>query len=246
MPRLRADVLLVERGLCESREQARRLILAGQVRRGPDQVVRKASELLAADAPLVVDAGDPYVSRAAGKLLPALDAWLPDLSGLIALDIGASTGGFTDLMLQRGAAKVHAVDVGHGQLHARLRGDPRVTVHEGVNARLLTPDFLDAPVDVVTVDVSFISTTLILPAVAPLLRPGGHAFVLVKPQFEAGRGEVGKGGVVRDDAVRQACLDKVVACAQGPCGWACLGHLDSPVPGPKGNREIVAAFRSAP
>jgi len=242
--RMRADLLLVERGLCASREQAQRLILAGKVRSGPDRVVGKAAEMLPADAPLAVEAGDPYVSRAAGKLLPALDAWLPDLSGLVALDIGASTGGFTDLMLQRGAACVHAVDVGHGQLHARLRGDPRVVVHEGVNARLLPAGFLAAPADVATVDVSFISATLVLPALAPLLRAGGHAFVLVKPQFEAGRGQVGKGGVVRDDAVRQACLEKVVACAREACAWTFLGAHDSPVAGPKGNREIVACFRA--
>lgn len=241
--RLRVDQLLAERGLCESREQARRLILAGKVRLGPDRVVQKPSEMLPPDAPLEIEAPDPYVSRGAGKLLPALDAWLPDLNGLTALDIGASTGGFTDLMLQRGAVKVYAVDVGHGQLHARLRGDPRVVVHEGVNARHLTSDFLPAPVDVVAIDVSFISVTLILPAIDPWLKPGGHAFLLVKPQFEAGKHEVGKGGVVRDDAVRRACLEKVANFACRECRWTRLGDIDSPVIGPKGNREIIAGFR---
>jgi len=242
--RVRADLLLAERGLCESREQARRLILAGKVRIGADRLVAKAAELLAPDVELSVAAVPQFASRAAGKLAPALDAWLPDLTGLTALDVGAATGGFTDLMLQRGVVRVYALDVGRGQLHPKLRSDPRVTLYEGVNARYLSPDFLPEPVAVITVDVSFISVTLLLPALAPLLRPGGHAFVLVKPQFEAGRAEVGKGGVVRDDAVRFACLERVSACALRHCGWSRLGFIESPVHGPKGNREIIAGFRA--
>jgi 23S rRNA (cytidine1920-2'-O)/16S rRNA (cytidine1409-2'-O)-methyltransferase len=161
----------------------------------------------------------------------------------VCADLGASTGGFTDLLLQRGAARVHAVDVGYGQLHARLRSDPRVVVHERVNARHLTPADLGEPIALVTADLSFISLRLVLPAIRALLRPGGIAVLLVKPQFEAGKGEVGKGGVVRDDAKRRAVLEEVVAAAAGR-GFEVVGSTESPIEGPAGNREWLLVLRA--
>lgn len=242
--KIRADLALVERGFCESRERAKRLVLAGRARIGTDHVIAKPSDLVAADADLRVQASDPYVSRGAYKLLPALDKHLPRLDGLVVLDVGASTGGFTDLALQRGAATVHAVDAGHGQLHWKLRQDPRVICHERVNARNLAPDFLPNPVDAVVMDVSFISVTKIIPAVAPLLKSGGWAFILIKPQFEAGRGEVGKGGVVRDPAVRARCVDRVAEFAENHSHWTLIDVIIPDITGPKGNVEPMVVFQS--
>lgn len=244
MARVRADILLVRRELCESRTQAQRLIMAGQVRCGPDRVVRKASEELPEDAELSVAQTCPYVSRGAYKLLPALERFLRSLPPqCVVLDVGASTGGFTDLLLQRGAVRSYAVDVGHGQLHYRLRQDPRVVVLERVNARHLGEEQIPEPIDVLVMDVSFISVRCVLPAAAGLLKPGGHAFVLVKPQFEAQRHEVGRGGVVRDDAVRARCVAQVCEFARTELGWTVLGTVESPIAGPKGNREVVMAAR---
>ena len=226
----RLDLLLVERGLAESRAQARALVMAGLVP-GHD----KAGELVAEDAPLEVTARPPYVSRAGLKLANALDAFAIDVAGLDCLDVGASTGGFTDVLLQRGAARVIALDVGRGLLHAKLRSDPRVTVLERVNARTLT-ELPFAP-SLVTCDVSFISATLALPPALRLAAPGWRALVLVKPQFEAGRAEVGR-GVVRDPAVRARAV-RDVAEALLPSGGEPRGVVDSGVPGPKGNREFV-------
>ena len=240
----RADIRLVELGLCESRAQAKRLIMAGQVRIGSDHVVHKPNEQVDEDTILRVETPSPYVSRGAEKLLPALDKFLPDLAGLTALDLGASTGGFTDLMLQRGAVKVYAVDVGYGQLHGKLRNDTRVICLERVNARRLSHDQIPEAVDIITADVSFISLRKVLPAAAQFLKAGGYAFVLVKPQFEASRHEVGKGGVVRDPEVRQRCVEEIRSFAGEELQWQCLDTIPSPIQGPKGNQEYICAFRT--
>ena len=184
----------------------------------------------------------PYVSRGGLKLEAALRHFQLDVRGAVCADVGASTGGFTDCLLQAGAAKVHALDVGRGQLHARLRSDPRVVLHEGVNARHLASSDLPESVSVLVLDVSFISLTQVLPATVPFLRPGGVTVALVKPQFEAGRGQVGKGGVVRDDAVRAEAVARVRACIEN-LGLLPVGMLDSPIHGPAGNREILLVAR---
>jgi 23S rRNA (cytidine1920-2'-O)/16S rRNA (cytidine1409-2'-O)-methyltransferase len=230
LPKKRLDVLLVERGLADSRAQAQALVMAGRV---PGH--SKAGEQVAIDAPLEVTAPPPYVSRAGHKLAHALDAFGVDVAGLDALDVGASTGGFTDVLLQRGAARVIALDVGHGQLHERLRADPRVTVLERVNARELTG--LPFAPQLITCDVSFISVRLALPPALRLAAAGWQALVLVKPQFEAGRADAPK-GVVRDAAVQRrvigAVADSLLAAGAEP-----RGVVDSGLPGPKGNREFV-------
>ena len=228
--RKRLDVLLVERGLAESRAQAQALVMSGGVpgHAKPGEQVDEAAVLEVTEPP-------PYVSRAGHKLAHALDAFGIDVAGLDALDVGASTGGFTDVLLQRGAARVVALDVGYGQLHAKLRGDPRVTVLERVNARSLT-ELPFAP-QLVTCDVSFISVRLALPPALALAAPGWRALVLVKPQFEAGRAEVPK-GVVRDDAVRRRVVREVAEALLASGGEPC-GVVDSGLPGPKGNHEYV-------
>jgi 23S rRNA (cytidine1920-2'-O)/16S rRNA (cytidine1409-2'-O)-methyltransferase len=225
----RLDVLLVERGLAESRAQAQALVLAGLV---PGHA--KAGEQVDEDAELAVEQPPPFVSRGGEKLRNALDDFGLDVTGADCLDVGASTGGFTDCLLQRGAARVVAVDVGHGQLHPKLRGDPRVTVLERTNARSL--DSLPFAPGVVTCDVSFISLRIVLPPVLALAAPGWHAVALVKPQFEAGRAEVPK-GVVRDPEVRRRVLRELAAAAPG-FGAEVAGVVDSGLPGPKGNREF--------
>ncbi len=243
MPKLRADLLLVEQGLAESRGQAQKLIMAGLVRATADHVVQRSSDTFESGTLLSVDQPLQYVSRGAEKLLPALERHLPDLTGLIGLDIGASTGGFTDLMLQRGAVKVYAVDAGHGQLHWKLRQDPRVINLENTNARYLSTTEVPEPAQVLTMDVSFISVTKVLPAAAALLASGAWAFVLVKPQFEAERHEIAKGGVVRDDTVRERVAAEVSAFVRETLGWQHLDTMPSPIAGPKGNREIVIVCR---
>jgi 23S rRNA (cytidine1920-2'-O)/16S rRNA (cytidine1409-2'-O)-methyltransferase len=230
LPRKRLDLLLVERGLAESRAQAQALVIAGRV---PGHA--KPGEQVDEDAPLSVDAPPPYVSRAGHKLANALDAFGVDVRGLDALDLGASTGGFTDVLLQRGAARVVALDVGYGQLHSKIRDDPRVTVLERVNARSLT-ELPFAP-QLVTCDVSFISVKLALPPALALAAAGWRALVLVKPQFEAGRAEAPK-GVVRDPAVRARAV-REVAEALLASGAEPVGVVDSGLPGPKGNHEFV-------
>jgi 23S rRNA (cytidine1920-2'-O)/16S rRNA (cytidine1409-2'-O)-methyltransferase len=191
----------------------------------------------------IVLAGPPprFVSRGGEKLAAALDHFAVDVAGLRCLDAGASTGGFTDCLLQRGAASVVAVDVGHGQLDWSLRNDPRVTVREGLNLRHATPGDLDGPFPVVTADLSFISLRVVGPALASLVAPGGDAIVLVKPQFEAGRGEVGKGGVVTDPAVHRRVVDEVTASFEA-LGWRCAGVMESPLKGPAGNTEFLGHF----
>jgi 23S rRNA (cytidine1920-2'-O)/16S rRNA (cytidine1409-2'-O)-methyltransferase len=236
--RQRIDLLLVERGFAESRAKAQALVMAGAVVVGEARV-DKPGALVDPAAPIRLKedaAPQRYVSRGAQKLEKALEVFPVDPRGATCADLGASTGGFTDLLLQRGAAKVYAVDVGYGQLHARLRGDARVVVRERENARALTAETLGERVDLVTGDLSFISLRLVLPAVKAILRPGGHALLLVKPQFEVGKGEVGKGGVVRDDAKRRAALEAVAAAAR-ELGFEVLGHAESPIEGPAGNRE---------
>ncbi|MFL5943740.1 MAG: TlyA family RNA methyltransferase [Gaiellaceae bacterium] len=226
----RLDLLLVERGLAESRAQAQALVMAGLVP-GYD----KPGQQVAEDAELVVERGREYVSRGGEKLAHGLDLLGVDPAGLDCVDVGASTGGFTDVLLQRGAARVIALDVGYGQLHPRLRGDARVTVLERTNARTLA-GLRFAP-QLAVCDVSFISVRLALPPVLRLCSPGWQAVVLVKPQFEAGRADVGKGGVVRDDEVRRRVVREVAEAALS-WGASIRGVVDSGLPGPKGNREI--------
>lgn len=236
----RLDLLLVTRGLAASRERARALILAGQVRVNGTQV-SKAGTAVDPHADIALAQPDhPYVGRGGVKLAHALEVFHIDPAGALALDVGASTGGFTDLLLQRGAARVVALDVGHGQLDWRLRNDPRVTVIERVNARTLTrrelPDETQA-FDIITVDVSFISLTQVLPALAPLLGPDGRLIALVKPQFEAGRDEVGKGGIVRDETVQARVIEEVTGAANR-LGLVRAGLAESPITGAEGNREF--------
>ena len=241
--KLRLDRVLVERGLAESRTRAEALILAGRVRvEGHESV--KPGTAVAPDTEVSVAAPEhPWVSRGGVKLAAALDHFGIDPSGRVCLDVGASTGGFTDVLLSRGARTVYAVDVGYGQLHAKLRSDPRVVLLEKVNARYLSRTEVPVRVEVLVADVSFISLALILPAAAPLLRPGGEAVLLVKPQFEAERGEVGKGGIVRDEAVRGRAVARVVAAAEAQ-GLVLLGVVPSPITGADGNVEFLAAFRA--
>jgi 23S rRNA (cytidine1920-2'-O)/16S rRNA (cytidine1409-2'-O)-methyltransferase len=234
----RLDVLLVERGLAESRAQAQALILAGLV---PGH--SKAGEQVDESARLEVERGPRFVSRGGEKLEHALDVFGVDPAGIDCIDVGASTGGFTDVLLQRGAARVIALDVGYGQLHPRLRDDPRVTVLERVNAREAAG--LPYAPELVVCDVSFISVTTALPPVLALSKPGWTAMVLVKPQFEAGRGEVGRGGVVTSRATRTRVVREV---AQAALGWAAevAGVVDSGLPGPKGNRELFLYLVNRP
>ena len=240
----RLDTLLVERGLAASRERARALILAGEVR-VDGHPATKAGMPVTDDAEITLATADhPYVGRGGIKLAYALDTFAIDVTGRLALDIGASTGGFTDVLLQRGAARVVALDVGHNQLDWKLRSDPRVVVMERVNARTLTA--ADLPQDtrafgIVTIDVSFISLRHILPVVPPLLLPAGDVVALVKPQFESRREEVGKGGIIRDERVRARVLDEVTAAAD-TLGLTRRGLVESPITGAEGNREYLAWF----
>ena len=238
----RLDVLLVDRGLAPSRERARALILAGQVT-VDGRVVSKAGTAIPIAAAVALAAPDhPYVGRGGVKLAHALDVFGVDPRGRDALDVGASTGGFTDVLLQRGAARVVALDVGHGQLDWRLRNDPRVIVREGVNARALTPDDVPFRVTLVTIDVAFISLAHILPALPPVLEPGADIVALVKPQFEAGREDVGRRGLVTDPAVHDAVLARVTAAAAA-VGFARLAMTPSPITGATGNQEYFLHLR---
>jgi 23S rRNA (cytidine1920-2'-O)/16S rRNA (cytidine1409-2'-O)-methyltransferase len=234
--RVRLDELLVSRGLAQSRAEAARLILAGQVRL-PGGVAPKAGRLVAPDTPLVRVAPAPFVGRGGEKLAGALDVLDVPIAGRVCLDVGASTGGFTDCLLSRGALRVYTVDVGHGQLHPRLRRDARVRVLEGVNARHLAPDRFPEPPSLATVDVSFISLEKVLPAIAACLAPSAEIVALVKPQFEVGRSRVGKGGVVRAWEARRAAVRGVAVAAAG-IGLGVAGGAASPLQGPKGNREV--------
>jgi 23S rRNA (cytidine1920-2'-O)/16S rRNA (cytidine1409-2'-O)-methyltransferase len=237
--RVRLDQLLVQRELAPSRERAQALILAGAVRVDGGRADRAAAPV-AEDAELAVDAGPKYVSRGGDKLAGALDALGLDVTGKVAIDVGSSTGGFTDVLLQRGAVRVHAIDVGKGQLDWGLRQDARVVVHEGVNARDGVP--VEEPVDLVVADVSFISLRLALPPALAKLRESGDVVALVKPQFEAGRDAVGKGGVVRHPEARAAAV-VAVASDLASRGFGVVAVTPSPIAGREGNREIFVHAR---
>lgn len=234
--KVRLDRLLVDRGLAESREKAQALIMAGEVRVDGQKAV-KPGHTVAADCTIEVAARPPYVSRGGFKLAAALRDFAIDVAGKVCLDIGASTGGFTDCLLQAGAARVHALDVGAGQLAWSLRTDPRVVVIENANARELSPAVIAEPVDLITCDVSFISVTLILPAAVPLLRPTGQMVILIKPQFEVGKGQVGKGGIVREPELHRAACEKVTQAVQ-EFGFE-TAIMDSPILGAEGNKEFL-------
>jgi 23S rRNA (cytidine1920-2'-O)/16S rRNA (cytidine1409-2'-O)-methyltransferase len=241
--RHRLDLLLVSRGLASSRERARALVLAGQVRVNGSAAVKAGTAVDESAEVTVLTPDHPYVGRGGLKLAHALVAFGIDVHGKTALDIGASTGGFTDALLQRGARHVVALDVGHGQLDWGLRNDPRVTVREHVNARFLTPADVPGPFDVIAIDVSFISLAHILPVVPPLVVPGGDVVVLVKPQFEAGRHEVGRGGIVRDPAVHSRVVEQVRVAARA-VGLSAVADTPSPVTGAGGNVEFLLHLRS--
>ncbi|HEV3459748.1 MAG TPA: TlyA family RNA methyltransferase [Thermoanaerobaculia bacterium] len=255
----RLDQLLVERGLFPSREQARRAVMAGLIS-VDGRRVDKPGTAVGGAAALAVAAREPFVSRAGRKLAHALDHFGIDPAGRVCLDVGASTGGFSHCLLERGARRVYALDVGHGQLDQRLRRDPRVVVMEGVNARYLAAGDLPEPADLITVDVSFISLAKVVPALLPHLRAadlgaagapgapgaaGGDLLVLIKPQFEAGRGAVGKGGILRDEALRRQVIAETAGrlAALGGLELAGGGWFDSPVAGSGGNREAFALLR---
>jgi 23S rRNA (cytidine1920-2'-O)/16S rRNA (cytidine1409-2'-O)-methyltransferase len=239
----RLDVILLERGLVPSRERARALILAGQVK-VDGQIVSKAGTAVSTQALIELAVPDhPYVGRGGVKLAHALDEFGVSVAGRRALDIGASTGGFTDVLLRRGAANVIALDVGRGQLDWKLRNDPRVDVREGINARALTADDVPHDVDVVTIDVSFISLRHIFPVLPPRLAPGADIVALVKPQFEAGRDEVGKHGLVTDPAVHESVIARVTADAEAT-GLARVGMTPSPITGATGNKEFFLHLRA--
>ena len=243
MPKSRADQLLVEQGLAESRAKAQALILAGVVSCAGRRI-DKPGEQLAGDAALSVSGPDhPWVSRGGIKLAHALDHFGIVIDGKTALDIGASTGGFTDVLLSRGVRCVYAVDVGHGQLAWKLRQDPRVIVHERLNARYLSRAHIPEPVDLITCDASFIGLATVLPAALALTPEEAELVALVKPQFEAGREHVGKGGVVRDPAVHNQVCDRAAAWVATQPGWTVVGIIESPILGPQGNREFLLYAR---
>ncbi len=246
MARVRIDQLLVERGLAPSRAKAQALVLAGQVVAGEARV-DKPGQLVPAGVAVRLKEGATlrYVSRGGLKLEGALDRFGVDPAGLVCADLGASTGGFTDCLLQRGAARVHACDVGRGQLDPKVANDPRVRVHDRMNVRAVGPEDLGESVDLCTADLSFISLRLVLPAIRAILRPGGTLVALVKPQFEAGPEKVEKGGVVRDPAARAEAIEAVVAAARAT-GFDVVGTMDAPIRGPAGNLEaLLVATRPA-
>jgi len=237
--KIRTDELLCKQDLCADIETARKKIMAGLVRVGNDYLVHNPSEKFSSETALTLGTPCKYVSRGAFKLIPALDKYIPDLHGKTAVDIGASTGGFTDLMLNRGIEKVYAVDVGYGQMHLRLRQDSRVVCMERVNARYFTENSLPEKVDVMTMDVSFISVTKLLKAVNTIMKPDYWAFILIKPQFEAERKDIEKGGVVRKQHVRDSCILKVKTFVENILDWTNLDVITSPILGPKGNQEYI-------
>ncbi len=236
----RLDQLMVERGLAESGEKARALVLAGQVL-VDGRPAAKPGHSVPASSRIEVAGGLPYASRGGIKLAAALDGFGISVEDLVCLDIGSSTGGFTDCLLQRGARRVYAVDVGRGQLDWKLRNDPRVTVCEGLNARYLRPEDIGEPAGFAACDVSFISVTLILPALAPLLKPEGGMVILVKPQFEVGKGQVGKGGIVRDPELHRAACRRVEEAALA-LGFT-TSFMESPITGAEGNKEFLLYAR---
>jgi len=239
----RLDAILVERGLADTRTRAQALIRAGLVFSG-DRRLDKPGHLVEADAPIAVRGRDhEWVSRGGVKLAHALDAFGIDPSGLVCLDIGASTGGFTHVLLARGAARVYAVDVGRGQLAWELRNDPRVVMLESTNARYLTAEQVPEPPGLVVCDASFIGLETVLPAALALASPGARLVALIKPQFEVGKGRVGKGGVVRDPALHAEVCDRIRTWLEATMGWTVLGIEESPIRGPAGNVEFLIAAR---
>lgn len=234
---------MVFQSLLPSREQACRLILAGRVK--VDGMVRdKPGKLVSVEAEIeIIQPDSQYASRGGDKLAPALDAFNLSCAGLVVMDVGASTGGFTDCVLQRGAERVYAVDVGYGQLDWRLRSDSRVIVMDRVNIRYLCPDDIPERVDLVVIDVSFISLKLVWPAILPILKPQGYLVALIKPQFEVGKGQVGKGGIVRDEQLRETVKEQFVDYAKF-LSFDIVGLIDSPVLGKKGNKEILIGLKS--
>jgi len=246
MAKQRVDVALVERGLAESRAKAQALILAGVVYSDTKRI-DKAGDTIAEDAPLSVKGQDhPWVSRGGLKLVKGLDTFGIDPAGLVVLDVGASTGGFTDVLLSRGAAKVYAVDVGHGQLAWKLRQDPRVVVLEKTNARHLTRAEVPDPIDLVVCDASFIGLEVVLPGPMALTAPGARLVALIKPQFEVGKGRVGKGGVVREPELHAEVCERIEAWLGAQPGWRVLGLAESPILGPEGNKEfLIGAVRES-
>ncbi|MGN6621386.1 MAG: TlyA family RNA methyltransferase [Sphingomonas sp.] len=242
MPKVRIDQLLVDRGLAESRTRAQALVMAGLVFVG-ERKIDKAGQQVPDDAAVDVRGRDhPWVSRGGIKLAHGLDHFGWDVGGAVAIDVGSSTGGFTDVLLQRGAARVYAVDSGTNQLAWKLRQDPRVIVHEQTSARVLTPAHIPEPIDLIVCDASFIGLAKVLDVPLGFARPSARALVLVKPQFEAGRDEVGKGGVVRDPVVHQRVCDAAAAWF-GEQGWTVEGVAQSPITGPEGNIEFLLAAR---
>ena len=244
--KIRLDQYLVQHGLIQSRERAKAMIMSGVVFVN-EQKVDKAGEMIKEDAKVEVRGHDiGYVSRGGLKLEKAMQCFPLTPRGKVCMDIGASTGGFTDCLLQHGARKVYAVDVGKSQLHSRLATDPRVVVLDGCNARHLQPGDLPEAPDLAVTDVSFISLRLILPAIDRLLRPGGETVALIKPQFEAGREEVGKGGVVRDPALRQRVVERIRDFGVQTLGWKWIDYCQSPIQGPAGNVEFLSYWRKNP
>jgi 23S rRNA (cytidine1920-2'-O)/16S rRNA (cytidine1409-2'-O)-methyltransferase len=242
----RVDTLLVERGLAESRARAQALVLAGLVW-SAGQRLDKPGTSLAADTPLEVHGREhPWVSRGGVKLAHALDQFAIDPAGAVALDIGASTGGFTDVLLTRGARRVYAVDVGHGQLAWKLRQDARVTVLERANARHLAREQIPEAPELIVCDASFISLTIVLPAALALAAPAARLVALIKPQFEVGKGKVGKGGVVRDPALHREVCERITAWLEAQPGWRVAGLTESPIQGPEGNIEFLVYARRMP
>lgn len=243
--RSRLDSEMARRGLAESREAARRLIMEGRVRVNSRPAAKPDIRVSPDTDIAIVGSAPEYASRGAYKLIAALDHFQVRVQGRLALDVGASTGGFTDVLLKRGAARVVALDVGYGQIVERLRTDPRVTVMDRTNIRLLTPEMLPYRPDLVTIDTSFISLRIVLPAVLALAAPKAEIIALVKPQFEVGKGKVGKGGIVRDEAMRRAVLEELLEFARG-IGLMVVGAIESPIAGAKGNREFLAMTRVRP
>ena len=242
MPKQRLDVLIVSRGLCDSREQAQRLILAGEVT-VRDQVITKPGTKVDDTLPVTLKSKPKYVSRGGLKLEGALQAFPVSVKGKVCLDIGSSTGGFTDCLLQNGALRVHAVDVGTNQLVWKLRNDPRVIVREQFNARYMTPEDLGEKVELIVSDVSFISLTKILPAAYGCLLPDGDLLVLIKPQFELQPEDIGPGGIVRDPRLHQRAVDKIHDFVVNELGREWMGVADSPIKGMEGNKEFLAWLR---
>jgi 23S rRNA (cytidine1920-2'-O)/16S rRNA (cytidine1409-2'-O)-methyltransferase len=242
MPKIRLDQLLVQRGLTDSREQAQRLIRAGSVRVA-EQLASKPGHQYKDDVEVFVKQKEKYVSRGGLKIEGAHKQFNFDLQGAICLDIGSSTGGFTDFMLQHGASKVYAIDCGTNQLHYKLREDPRVVVMENTNARYLTEDEIPEKADFCSIDTSFISLTRILPPLKNLMKPDGHIISLIKPQFEAGKDQVGKGGVVRDPAIHEEVIEKIKRFGTEELEFKWLDLCTSPITGPAGNIEFLAYWQ---